>query len=137
MVASRLIDGDKSKYDWVAMLNGLDHLYMNQMKTFFNIARDIIREPLDKDVLHFESPTTTQHFFKCSDTLKTYHSLEIFFYGTTLEMIHTYVNECQDQPTVEGFLSWNLNNTYHVVHQLLLKFALAIIITKPGVTITM
>ena len=42
-------------------------------------------------------------------------------------MIHTYVNECQDQPTVEGFLSWNLNNTYHVVYQLVFNFALAII----------
>ena len=46
-------------------------------------------------------------------------------------MIHTYVNECQDQPTVEGFLSWNPNNTY-VVHQLVFNFALAIIITKTG-----
>ena len=99
------------------MSNGLGHLYMNQMKTFFHIARDIIMEPLAKDVLHFESPTAIQHFFKCSDTHKTYQSLEIFFYGTALEMIYTYVNECQDQPTVEGFTSWNLNNTYHVVWQ--------------------
>ena len=78
------------------MSNGLGQLYMNQMKTFFNIARDIIMEPLAKDVLQFESPTAIQHFFNYSDTNKTYQFLEIFFYGTALESIHTYVNECQD-----------------------------------------
>ena len=36
------------------MSNGLGHLYMNQMKTFFNTARDIIMEPQAKYVLHFE-----------------------------------------------------------------------------------
>ena len=61
-------------------------------------------------------------------TLIRHQSLEIFFYfSTALEMIHTYVNECQDQPTVEGFWSWNLNNTYHLVCQLVFNFALAII----------
>ena len=105
VIASRLIDEDKSKYDWVAMSNGLGHLYMNQMKTFFNIARDIIMESLAKDVLHFESLTAIRHFFQCSNTHKTYQSLKIFFYGTALEMIHIYVNKCQDQPTLEGFLS--------------------------------
>ena len=69
VIASRLIDEDN---DWVARSNGLGHLYMNQMKTFLNIARDITMEPLAKDVLHFESPTAIQHFFKCSDTHKTY-----------------------------------------------------------------
>ena len=69
VIASRLIDEDN---DWVARSNGLGHLYMNQMKTFFNIARDITMEPLAEDVLHLESPTAIQHFFKCSDTHKTY-----------------------------------------------------------------
>ena len=123
MTASRLVDEDKFKYDWAAMSNGLSHLYIKQMKTFFNIVRDIIMEPLATDVLHFESPTAIQHFFKCSDTHKTYQSLEIFFYGTALEMIHTYVNECQDQSTVEGFLSWNPNNVYHAVRHLVFNFA--------------
>ena len=123
MTVSRLVDEDKFKYDWAAMSNGLSHLYIKQMKTFFNIVRDIIMEPLATDVLHFESPTAIQHFFKCSDTHKTYQSLEIFFYGTALEMIHTYVNECQDQPTVEGFLSWNPNNVYHAVRHLVFNFA--------------
>ena len=105
MIASRLIDEDKFKYDWVARSNRLGHLYMNQMNTFFNIARDIIMEPLAKEVPLFESPAAIQHFFKCSVTHKTYQSLAIFLYGNAPEMIHTYVNECQDQPIVEGFLS--------------------------------
>ena len=37
------------------MSNGLEHLYMNQQKMLFNIARDIISEPLAKDVLNFDS----------------------------------------------------------------------------------
>ena len=89
-------------------------------------------ELLAKDVLHFESPIAIQHFFKWSDTHKTYQSSEIFFYGTALEIIHAYVNGCQDQATVEGFLSWNPNSTYHAVRQLVFNFALAITITKTG-----
>ena len=55
MIASRLIDEDKFKYDWVARSNRLGHLYMNQMNTNFNIARDIIMEPLAKEFPHFET----------------------------------------------------------------------------------
>ena len=32
---NRLIEEEKIMYDWVAMLPGLEHLNMNQMKSFF------------------------------------------------------------------------------------------------------
>ena len=37
VIASRLIESEIGKYDWVAMSSGLGHLYMNQQKTLFNI----------------------------------------------------------------------------------------------------
>ena len=82
VITSRLIDEDKSKYYWVAMSYGLGHLYMNQMKTFFSITRNIIMELLAKGVLYFKSPTAIQHFFKCSDTHKTsiFRDIFLFFY---------------------------------------------------------
>ena len=69
------------------MSSGLGHLHMNQQKALFNIARNILLEPLGKDVLNFGSLNTLDYFFKCADTHKTNQSLEIFLYGMTLEMI--------------------------------------------------
>ena len=37
-LASRLIEEDKTVYDWVVMLPGLGHLNMNQMKSFFKVC---------------------------------------------------------------------------------------------------
>ena len=105
VIASRLIESDVGKYDWVAMSSGLGHLYMNQQKTLFNIGRDILLEPLAKEVLNFESPNALDCFFKSTDTHKANQSLEIFLYGTALEMVYEYVAQTdEEQPTVDGFL---------------------------------
>ena len=96
VIASRLIENDVGKYDWVAM---------SQKKTLFNIGRNILLEPLAKDVLNFESPNALDCFFKCADTHKANQSLEIFLYGTALEMVYEYVPQTdEEQPTVDGFL---------------------------------
>ena len=42
VTASRLIETDVGKYDWVAMSSSLGHLYMNQQKTLLNIACNIL-----------------------------------------------------------------------------------------------
>ena len=105
VIASRLIESDVGKYDWVAMSSGLGHLYMNQQKTLFNIGRNILLEPLAKEVLNFESPNALDCFFKSTDTHKANQSLEIFLYGTALEMVYEYVAQTdEEQPTVDGFL---------------------------------
>ena len=128
VIASRLVD--EGNYEWVAMSNGLGHLFMNQPKMLFNIACDIILEPLAKDVLNFDSPNALLYFFKCTDTHKTNQPLEIFLYSTALEMVFTYVSNTSDEPTVEGFLEWNSNNMYHLIRQLGFTYALAITVNK-------
>ena len=130
VIASRLVD--EGNYEWVAMSNGLGHLYMNQQKTLFNIACDIILEPLAKDVLNFDSPDALLYFFKCVDTHKTKQSLEKFLNGKALEMVFTYITNTSDEPTVEGFLEWNPNNMYHLIRQLVFTYALAIKVNKRG-----
>ena len=132
VIASRVIDSDPERYKWVAMSNGLGHLYMNQMKTLFSVCRSVLLEELAKDVLHFQSPNALKYFFKCSDTHKTYQAMEVLLYGTTMEMAHSYVNECESEPSVEGFFNWNPNNTYHMIRQLILNYTLAILLTKLG-----
>ena len=101
-------------------------------KTLFNIARDIILEPLVKDVLNFDSPNTLLYLFKCADTHKTNQSLEIFLYGTAFEMVFTYISNTSDEPTMKSFLEWNPNNTYHLIRQLVFTYALAIMVNKLG-----
>ena len=98
----------------------------------FNIARDIILEPLVKDVLNFDSPNTLLYLFKCADTHKANQSLEIFLYGIAFEMVFTYISNTSDEPTMKGFLEWNPNNTYHLIRQLVFTYALAIMVNKLG-----
>ena len=48
-------------------------------------------------------------------------------------MVLAYVANVKDeQPTVDGFLNWNPNNTYHVVRQLVFTYALAVMVNKLG-----
>ena len=50
-----------------------------------------------------------------------------------LQKWYEYVAQTdEEQLTVDGFLKWNSNNTYHVVHQLVFTYALAIMINKLG-----
>ena len=92
IIASRLIESEVGKYDWVAMSSGLGHIYMNQQKTLFSIARNILLEPLAQDVLNF----ALDYFFKCADTHKTNQFLEIFLYGTALEVVYEYVAQTDE-----------------------------------------
>ena len=133
VIGSRTIDANPTKYDWIAMSNGLGHLYMNQMKTLFNILRPIFLEDLAKDVLHFQSGEAIKKFFRCSDTHKTFQSLEVLLYGTVKEMLYLYVKESGDSsPSVHGFFEWSPNETFHMLRQLILNFALAILVNKIG-----
>ena len=49
-----------------------------------------------------------------------------------MEMAHSYVNECESEPSVEGLFNWNPNITYHMIRQLILNYTLAILLTKLG-----
>ena len=40
------------------------------------------------------------------------------------EMLHSYVKQCDSEHSVEGFLSFNLNNLYHMNSQLILNYVL-------------
>ena len=112
------------------MSNGLGHLYMNQIKTFFSVCKSIFLKELARDVLHFQTPNALNHFFRCSDTHKSYQTLEILLYGTTYELLHSHVKQCDSEPSVEGFLSFNPNNTYHMIRKLVLNYPLVIFISK-------
>ena len=101
VIANHLIDSDPIKYQWVAMCNGLGHLYMNQINTFFSVCKSIFLEELARDVLHFQMPNTLNHFFRCIDTHKSYQALKILLYGTMYEMLHSYIKQCDLEPSVE------------------------------------
>ena len=88
-LASRKIDQDDT-LDWVAMVPGLGHLHMNQLKTFFKVFDQIFLEPLGKDVLNFKSPNAYKFFVGAKDTHKAFQSLEIFLHGTVCELIKSY-----------------------------------------------
>ena len=45
-------------------------------------------------------------------------------------MVFTYISNTSDEPTVEGFLKWNPNNTYQLIRQLVFTYTLAIMVNK-------
>ena len=55
---------------------------------------------------------TFSYFIKCGDTHKSYQALEIFVFGTTMEMIKTYISNTDELHSIEGFLTWQPSTTY-------------------------
>ena len=62
-IMSRLISRDPEKYDWVSIVEGLGHLNMNQIKTFFSICNVIFLESLAKDLLNFSNIKAYDYFY--------------------------------------------------------------------------
>ena len=56
VMSATLIEANPDEYDWIALVPGLGHLYMNQIKTFF---KAILLEPL-AHVLNFKTPKAIQ-----------------------------------------------------------------------------
>ena len=57
VITNRLIDSDPVKYQWVAMSNGLGHLYMNQIKTFLVYVRIYFQRNLQEMCYIFKRQT--------------------------------------------------------------------------------
>ena len=54
-LASQIVESFSDEFDFAALIPGLGHLHMNQMKIILCIAEDILLEPLGKVVLNFNS----------------------------------------------------------------------------------
>ena len=127
-LASRIIESNPDKYDWVTLNTGLGHLHMNQLKSLFKVLDQIILEPLGKEVLGFCSDKAYSYFSNAKDTHKSYETLRVFLEGTAMEFCSLYVQSNQSV-SAQGFLNWcneNNNETFTLVYQLVFNFALAI-----------
>ena len=89
-MVSKLIEKYPSKYDWLCVVPGLEHLHMNQLKTLFKVLDYILLEPLSKEALHLTSPKAYQYFVEPKDTHKLYQALQILLHGTTAEFCRHY-----------------------------------------------
>ena len=135
-LASRIIENNLDKYSWVSMLSGLEHLHMNQLKSFFKVVDQIFLEPLGKEILGFQSPKAYDFFVNAKDTHKAFQSLTILLEGTAAEFYSMYLKENKGEISGERFLNWadnNPNETVHLIFQLIFTFALAIYVVKFGV----
>ena len=135
VLASRIIEENETEFGWAAMLPGLGHLHMNQLKTLFKVVDQIFLEPLGKEVLNFTTPKAYQYFRDAKDTHKSFQSLEIMLHGTTCELMHEYVGTTAS-PTANGFINWvssHENETVGLMGELILTHALAVYTMKIGV----
>ena len=78
-------------------------------------------EPFAKDVL--KSYCSTTLFFNCSDTHKTSIFRDIFLWFFIRNDSDLCEKMLRYKATVQVFLPWNPNNTYHVVHHLAIHFS--------------
>ena len=102
----RIINNDPMKYDWVAPVSGKGHLEMNMLKTLFKVGDKVLFDLLGKDVLQFDTNKSYNYFIDCKDNHKAYQALEIFLFGTSMELIRLYSSETTEAPSPLGFLKW-------------------------------
>ena len=62
-------------FDWVALTSGLGHLNMNQLKTFFAVARHVCFNVLGQEVLNFiMTRCSTKQLSLRGDVIKIYRN---------------------------------------------------------------
>ena len=134
-IASHLIERNPDKYDWVSVVSGLEHLNVNQVKTFFKILDEICLGALGNKVLKFSSPKAYDYFLNCKDNHKVWQSFAIILHGTIEEMIRLFLTEFNGEVTILNFLEWianTENNTLKLLSQLFLGYGLGIYIQRIG-----
>ena len=96
------------EFDWVFLLTGDGHYEMNLMKSFMELNWNVMMK-MFADVMGWKSEKAQQAALSCSDNHKTWQMLNIFHFGTMLELVQPYVVKCQNenvQATAEGFISY-------------------------------
>ena len=134
-LSERLAESDPDKYDFAHIIPGLGHLHMNMMKTLFRIMDAVILEPLGREVLNFESPKAQKYFIDAKDTHKSWQTVQILLFGTTIELCREYINE-KENANALGFLEWissSENPSINLIGELILNFTLSIYFQKIGV----
>ena len=61
LIASKLVEANAGKYDWLCLVPGLRHLHMNQLKIFLKVQDYLMLESLGKDALHSSLPKANQY----------------------------------------------------------------------------
>ena len=136
-LSERIAERNPDFYDFVHFVPGLGHMHMNQLKTIFRILDEILLEPLGADVLNFNSKKAYDFFVNAKDTHKSWQTLQVLLIGSTMELIHQYLNDTLEADTnVLGFLQWQAqqeNESIKLVSQLILNYVLAVYFFKIGV----
>ena len=105
-LASRLIESEPQRYDWVTILVCLGHLSINQIKGYFKVMGKICFNVLGNDALNFKSPTAYKYFIEAKDNHNFWQAFEIFLHGTMLGLIHTCLLQCKEGTSPIVFFKW-------------------------------
>ena len=137
-LSERIAENSPDEFDFASFVPGLGHLHMNQMQTIFRILDRVILEPLGKEVLNFQSPKAYDFFINAKDTHKSWQTVKVLLFGTTLELCKLYLQEAEsiNSAYVVGFLEWvadHRNSNLVLTSQLILNYTLAIYLLKIGV----
>ena len=99
-MASKLVEANPEKYDWLCLVPGLRYLHMNQLKTLFKVLDYIIFQTLGKEALHLSLAKACKYFVGAKDTHKTYQALQILLNGTTAKFYLQWVQWCYEEKCI-------------------------------------
>ena len=128
------------EFDWIVLKVGDGHYEMNLMKSFMDINWHVCMSELAKR-MGWKSEAAQKSAKNCSDNHKTWQLLNVFHYGTMLELIVPYVRDMNAQGhslSVDGFLAYakhreelgHVNYTYMLL--MVTRFMQAIIHLRMG-----
>lgn len=136
-LSERLAEEEPEMLDFAHFIPGLGHLHMNMMKTLFKILDAVILDPLGREVLNFESPKAKKFFVDAKDTHKSWQTVQILLFGTTMELCKEYmINESPDDVNALGFLEWvsgTENANVKLIGEFMLNYTLSIYFQKIGI----
>ncbi|XP_070548038.1 uncharacterized protein [Ptychodera flava] len=96
------------EFDWVNLRIGPGHMEMNMIKSYFELNWETFLSCLS-NLMGFCSEKAQKYAKRCSDNHKAWELLEIFYLGSTDELLIPYVRSDllkKQSPSVEGFMKF-------------------------------
>ena len=101
-LSETIAENSQDEFDFASFVPGLGHLHINQMKTLFRILDRVTFEPLGKEVLNFQSPKAYDFFINAKDTHKSWQTVKVLLFATTLELCKLYLQEAESINPLSG-----------------------------------
>lgn len=121
------------EFDWVFLLTGEGHYEMNLLKSFMELNWTVFMSSF-MNVMGWKSEKAQQSAMRCSDNHKSWQSINVFHFGSMLELVRPFVGKCLSQntePSARAFISHakqeSANANFMYIFEMVCKYTQGII----------